>query len=287
MKKLILSVLCVLLAASAFAQSGVTLPEGSNTLKALHLKNYPGVGIYSPSAGALYFGNETEGFYCTAGGTCTLASTGTPAFAASIELEGATADANETTITVADPTADRTVTLADASGTVMLSTLATNAPSAAASVWAVSNRLTFEGATADNFETEITVTDPTQDNLVTLPNTSGTAVLSNVFNYAIPDSGDGAAAAYTLQAYGYRLATLSCLDAHGCTVTMGETGLIVGDSVTIIQIAAGSGNITIVDDDGTTAELDGDANLVLNTLDSVTLHYTPGTWVQTAYIDIS
>jgi hypothetical protein len=38
----------------------------------------------------------------------------------SIVLEGATADAHETTITVVDPTADRTITLPDATGTVAL-----------------------------------------------------------------------------------------------------------------------------------------------------------------------
>ena len=41
---------------------------------------------------------------------------------ASIILEGATADANETTITVTDPTADRTITIPDATGTVSLVT---------------------------------------------------------------------------------------------------------------------------------------------------------------------
>ena len=38
--------------------------------------------------------------------------------ASSIEFEGATDDANETTLTVVDPTADRTITLPDATGTV-------------------------------------------------------------------------------------------------------------------------------------------------------------------------
>ena len=37
-----------------------------------------------------------------------------------ITFEGATGDANETTLTVADPTADRTITLPNASGTVLL-----------------------------------------------------------------------------------------------------------------------------------------------------------------------
>jgi len=37
-----------------------------------------------------------------------------------IVFEGATDDGNETTLTVADPTADRTITLPDATGTVFL-----------------------------------------------------------------------------------------------------------------------------------------------------------------------
>ena len=41
-----------------------------------------------------------------------------------IEFEGSTADTNETTLAVADPTADRTITLPDATGTVMLNSKA-------------------------------------------------------------------------------------------------------------------------------------------------------------------
>jgi len=162
-------------------------------------------------------------------------------------------------------------------------------PGTASSIFSASaGRLTFEGLTADAYETELVATDPTADALIYIPNRTGTMAVESAFNYAIPDSGDGNAATYTLQATGYSLATLACGDAQGCTVTMGETGIIAGASITIIQIAASAGNITIVDDDGTTAELDADANLVLNTLDSVTLHYAAvGNWIQTAYIDIS
>ena len=47
-------------------------------------------------------------------------STVNPAFGTSITFEGATADSFETTITATDPTADRTLTLPDATGTVAL-----------------------------------------------------------------------------------------------------------------------------------------------------------------------
>ena len=39
--------------------------------------------------------------------------------------------------------------------------------------------IVFEGATADAYETTLTVVDPTQDNTITLPNTTGTVVIAN------------------------------------------------------------------------------------------------------------
>jgi hypothetical protein len=47
-------------------------------------------------------------------------STANPSFGTSIIFEGATADSYETTLTVTDPTADRTITFPDATGTVAL-----------------------------------------------------------------------------------------------------------------------------------------------------------------------
>jgi len=85
----------------------------------------------------------------------------------SIIFEGATADAFETTVTVTDPTADRTITFPNASGNV--------------SVFDNANtkdvNLIFEGATADAFETTIAVTDPTADRTATVPDASGTFIL--------------------------------------------------------------------------------------------------------------
>ena len=48
---------------------------------------------------------------------------GTTTFASSIVFEGATADAHETTLTVTDPTADRTITIPNETGTLITSAL--------------------------------------------------------------------------------------------------------------------------------------------------------------------
>jgi hypothetical protein len=128
-------------------------------------------------------------------------------------LEGATADAHETSITPADATADRTVTLADASGTVMLSSLATNAPDAANSVTGASNALVLEGATANTSELSVTLADPTADRTVTLADASGTVMLSSLATNA-PDAANsvtGASNGLVLEG--------ATADAHETTIT--------------------------------------------------------------------
>ena len=75
-------------------------------------------GSLTDSSGAISFGNEnltTTGTLTSGNLTCgTITSTG-----ASIVFEGATADAHETTITVPDPTADRTITVPNETGTLL------------------------------------------------------------------------------------------------------------------------------------------------------------------------
>jgi hypothetical protein len=94
-------------------------------------------------------------------------------------FEGTTDDAFETTVTVTDPTTpDKTVTIADASGTVFLSSLATNAPDVANSIWGASNSLVFEGLTADDFEASIAPADVGQDVVATIPDAA-----SGAFNF--------------------------------------------------------------------------------------------------------
>jgi len=123
---------------------------------------------------------------------------GTTTFASSITFEGATADAHETTLTVTDPTADRTITFPDASGTVVTTTATqtlenktltsptinagtfsgtfTGTMDATSLVLSGASPLVFEGASADAHETTLGIVDPTADRTVSLPNATDTLV---------------------------------------------------------------------------------------------------------------
>ena len=121
---------------------------------------------------------------------------------ASIIFEGATANAHETTVTVTDPTGDRTITLPDTTGTVSLITATetltnktltdptinaatvtgTVASTATVTgtldltgcVLAGASPLIFEGASANAHETTFAFVDPTADRTITFPDDSGT-----------------------------------------------------------------------------------------------------------------
>ena len=100
-----------------------------------------------------------------------------------IQFEGATDDANETTLAVTDPTVDRTITFPDATGTVALTdNLTSYLPLTGGTI---TGNIVFEGATDDAFETTLTVEDPTADRTVTLPNSTGTVALTNTTQFDV------------------------------------------------------------------------------------------------------
>ena len=117
-------------------------------------------------------------------------STTNPQFGSNIKFEGATANAFETTLAVVDPTADRTITLPDATGTVVLAdgsgnvtvsgdlTVSGTTTTINSTTINATTGVVFEGATANDFETTLTVTDPTADRTLTLQDATGTIALT-------------------------------------------------------------------------------------------------------------
>ena len=130
-------------------------------------------------------------------------STANPAFGSSITFEGSSDNNFETVFQITNPTADQIITFPDETGTVALlyqvaalSGAAFTGPVTGTSLTLsgdltvngtstiidsttlqVKNSLVFEGATPDSYETTVQVTEPTQDNTITLQNASGTIPL--------------------------------------------------------------------------------------------------------------
>ena len=94
-------------------------------------------------------------------------------------FEGATDNGFETTFAITDPTADRTVTFQDASGTVAYLTDITGGGASEFSTVTVNTSIIFEGSTDDTNETTLVASDPDADRTITLPNATGTVVLQD------------------------------------------------------------------------------------------------------------
>ena len=114
--------------------------------------------------------NVTIAGNLTVSGTTTTVDSSTVNITTGFVFEGATSDSFETTLTASDPTADRTLTLPDVTGTV----ISTGNLSQITSVGVLTgaNPLVFEGSPADSFETTLAVGNPGSDITLTLPSSA-------------------------------------------------------------------------------------------------------------------
>ena len=123
---------------------------------------------------------------------------GTAVFETKITFEGATDDAYETILAITDPTADRTITFPDATGTVVTTTATqtltnktltsptinagaltgafTGTMDITGTVLSGASPLVFEGSTADAYETTLAIENPAADRTVSLPNATDTLI---------------------------------------------------------------------------------------------------------------
>ncbi len=188
---------------------------------------------------------------------------------AGIIFEG-TADAYETTLSVTDPTADRTITLPNTSGTV----ITTGNLSDITNIGTFSSTITMEGSTENDFELTLSAGDPTADRTITFPDATGTVALttditftaastSTVTNKSISLSTNtitGTIAEFNTAVTDANLATTSDLSSYATLSGATFTGAISGTSLTL------SGDLTI---NGTTTTINSttltvdDKNIVL------------------------
>jgi hypothetical protein len=178
------------------------------------------VGSYVESlvagTGVTVTNNSGEGASPTIAIGQSVATTDSPTFAGlnlngNIVFEGATANEFETTLSVTDPTADRTITLPDATTTLVgtdttqtlsnktLTTPTINGPEITATggtprihgiYLPEPHFITFEGSTTDEHETVLTVVNPTADRTVSLPDASGTLAISGTIALGTDTTGN-------------------------------------------------------------------------------------------------
>jgi hypothetical protein len=155
---------------------------------------------------------------------------------ASIVIEGATDDIYETTLTVVDPTADRTITLPNVDGTVVT----TGNLSAITSLGVLTTGITFEGATADEYETTLTVTDPTADRTITLPDVDGTVITTGNLS-SITSVGTLSSLTIT----GDLTVNGTTTTVNSTTVTVDDKNIELGSTATPSDAGADGGGITL------------------------------------------
>ena len=156
-------------------------------------------------------------------------------FGSSIEFEGSTANAFETTLAVTDPTADRTITLPDATGTVALTSDITVSASSTNTFSNKSISLGSNTVTGTTAEFNAALTD---SNFVTTGDT-GTVTSTMIADGTIVDGDINASAAIAQSKISglttdlSNKASASDLTTHtGATEAHGATGAVVGTTNT-------------------------------------------------------
>jgi len=165
---------------------------------------------------------------------------------AAIIFEG-TVNEHQTTLEVADPSADRTITFPNVSGTV----ITTGNLSDITNIGVFTSTIIMEGSTEDSNELTISAGDPTADRTVTFPDATGTVALtSNLDSYATLSG-----AIFTGAVTGTSLTLSGNLTVNGTTTNINSTNLVVedknivlGDTATPTDTTADGGGLTLKGD---------------------------------------
>ena len=130
------------------------------------------------------------------------------------------------------------------STTLVGTTLISGSADAANSIKLASGNLIFEGSTADDFETTISVTDPTADRTITFPDATGTVVLLGSLSVA-----GGSGLTYNSGTGQFGTSSIPNSQLANSTVTVGSTAISLGSSATTITGLSSITSTAIVTDD--------------------------------------
>ena len=223
-----------------------------------------------------------------------------------ITFEGSTADANELILTAADASGgDKTLTLPNETGTILTSassiansnlansavtigstsvslgatqgtfagltslastTLVSGTVDGANSITLASGNITFEGSTANDFETSLTVTDPTADRTITFPDATGTVALLTSLSIA-----SGSGLTYNSSTGEFSTNAIPNSKLANSSITIGGTGVALGGSITTFSglssvtadaVVTKTGGFRVIDSTDNTKQVAFDASAV-------------------------
>jgi hypothetical protein len=130
------------------------------------------------------------------------------------------------------------------STTLVGTTLISGSADAANSIKLVSGTLVFEGSTANDFETTISVTDPTADRTITFPDAAGTVVLLGSLSVA-----GGSGLTYNSGTGQFGTSSIPNAQLANSTVTIGSTAVALGASATTFTGLASITSTAVVTND--------------------------------------
>ena len=130
------------------------------------------------------------------------------------------------------------------STTLVGTTLISGSADAANSIKLASGNLVFEGSTANDFETTISVTDPTADRTITFPDAAGTVVLLGSLSVA-----GGSGLTYNSGTGQFGTSSIPNAQLANSTVTIGSTAVALGASATTFTGLASITSTAVVTND--------------------------------------
>jgi hypothetical protein len=132
------------------------------------------------------------------------------------------------------------------STTLVGTTLISGSADAANSIKLASGNLVFEGSTANDFETTISVTDPTADRTITFPDAGSTVVLLGSLSVA-----GGSGLTYNSGTGQFGTSSIPNAQLANSTVTVGSTAISLGSSATTITgLSSVTSSAIVTNDNG-------------------------------------